>query len=122
MRAVTTYEQMESVLRVWEWGKWARSAWGQPLKPPGWVKEIKTQDREKDLKRIIGTISDDYGSALDSYISALPEEFRDTLVNLYVNLLPAREAAKDQKTTTYRVRNNRDVALGILYGALHVSK
>lgn len=111
--------ELEETLRLWEWGKWARSAWLRPMKMPGWVKEIKTLDREKTLGRIIGDIPDEYGEFLDRKISVLNKENlinADVIVNIYVNLRSVDETARDMKVSKHTVRKEREGAIRTLYG------
>ena len=115
--ATITISDLEAALYFWEFGAWARTAWVDPVKTPGWVKQItRTQDREKDLRRYHGTIDDEYGRQLDAAISRLPEQQRDILVNIYVNLLSRRLAAKDLKISQLVLEKEQLVALSLIYG------
>ena len=117
----TSLVEFEEALMMWEYGKWARTAWERPLKMPGWVKEIKTLDREPDLGRIIGNIDDEYGERLDRKIAVLNQDGlinADILVNIYVNLMNVEQCAKDLKTTKHTVRDSRKTSLAILFGSM----
>lgn len=117
----TTLAQLEDGTAIWGWGKWARTAWVREMKMPGWVKEIKTLDRERELNRIIEDISDEYGEMLDRKISEMGKDGAinpDVLVNIYVNLMPVPVCARDLKLTNHTVRQERQTALAMLWGSL----
>lgn len=118
MKTTISVEDMEEALRMWDYGAWARTAWPRALKPPPWVRHIKTLDREKELRRYFRPISDDYGEKLDSMISKLPDAQRDILINIYVNLLSLKEAIEDAESTYHVVSSERRGALQMMYGAL----
>lgn len=116
--ATITTGDYEEALRLWGWGAWARTAWIRPLKQPGWVKQIKTLDRETELRTVITPIDDRYGQELDAKISRLPEQYRDILVNIYVNLLSVHDTARDMQLSRYTVTKEQDRALALLYGGM----
>jgi len=112
-------ESMEDVIQLWEFGKWARNFGDVPrLSVPSWVFEIKTADREGTLKRYIGDIDESYAIELDGEISDLPERNKNVIYLYYVRMQPWRSVARSLKSTVYTVRNDRDIAVSLLYGRL----
>ena len=121
MNKVTiTISDFEDALNIWGWGRWARSCWFR-TKYPEWVKMVVGVRKDADPEsfgRFIPEITDEYGETLDRAVSRLPERHRDVLVHFYVNRLETSEIAKDLNTSRYIVRQEREIALSILYGRL----
>lgn len=107
---------MEDLLMLREWGKWARSIWFR-TQYPEWVKAMTGRRRETP-KSYIGDIRPEYAEQLDSHISALDEQQRDVLVNLFVNRLSVRDTAADLGISRQSVCQSRDISIAYLYGRL----
>jgi hypothetical protein len=119
-RTTISVSDFEDALKMWSWGKWARSCWFK-TKYPEWVKRMTgiRKDTEQEVKgRYIPPIDDAYGEKLDAAISRLPELTRDVLVHIYVNRLEVSDVAKDLETSQYVVRDERKMGLSMLYGRM----
>ena len=120
MSVVISIQDFEDTLLMWEWGKFARSAWFR-TKYPEWVKRMTgvRKEESKAAQMPIGDIEPDYAYALDREIARLPEMLRDILVHTYVNRLTMSDIAKDLEVSKKAIESNKVAALGILYGRLY---
>lgn len=110
--------ELEEVIKIRSWGFWAKET-SRGRYPP-WVYEM-----QKDYNRLHSSlpepISEEYAARLDGMIAKLPDRQKGALIGLYVGLRGVNELARIMNTTKYVIRNERDAALHILYGALKIA-
>ena len=111
-------EELEETLQIKSWGYWAqeRSAGSYPA----WVYEMQ-KDWNRTHQPIPDPISEDYAARLDGIIAKLPDRKKGVLIGLYVGNRGVNELARIMNTTKYVIRNERDAALYVLYGALKIA-
>lgn len=109
---------LEDTLMIRSWGYWARES--SAGKYPPWVYEMQ-KDYNRELQPRPDPISEEYAARLDLMIARLPERQKAVLIGLYVGFIGVNELARKMNTTKYAIRNERDAALHILYGALNIA-
>ena len=118
--ASETRGNLEDVLMLPSWGLWARPRIDRELgaKAAGWTTQIEEGYKEEP-EHYVPPIEEDYAEVLDALMCALLSNHqKDVLVEIYVRRMPIKIAAKRLKSTIHKVRQERDIATGCLYGAL----
>lgn len=117
-------DSMAETLMLPSWGRWARPRYIHELgaKASGWVHDIESGWRE-DPREYVPPIDDDYAEELDASICEfLSAPQKDILREIYVYGSTFKRAAGRLGSTLHNVRQDRDTAVGILYGALQYRK
>lgn len=119
-------ERMAEELKLYEFGKWKEShgiMLGYPGEvigiviedgfPEGWA-----EDAAKDLKKIVGDISDAEAMRIDAALSSLPLPQWRAVVLTYLERTPIRRLPERMETSRYAAEKALNQGLGMMWGLL----
>lgn len=115
-------ESLAEELRLWEWGNWSRDDVRSLGYPPCLLRFVARGWPEKDLRRLVGRISDVEGIRIDAAVAQLPFSHRKVVLTIYRLGVPMREVPGVLSWSRHRVDQLHNQALGMLAILLQTTK